>query len=344
MTTPFAPKALASQLASLAPDQWANETALRVMAELMQHRRSAGAPKCSAYCPACLAPHLSKVVTAVEQNIPVTFVLPAFPGKSPNTAKVLGHLPDLAERESLEFLQQLCERIQQIYAPGAAMILCSDGRVFSDIVGMREEDVSAYQREISAMIRELGLTKLSTFNLDEIYEDVNFDQMRTHLMENFGASLESLQMKVRRGGLEGCAREDADAHRMYLGITRFLVEDASHPGQTQSRTAIQKDCKVRAYEVIRRSNAWSELVAERFPDAVRLSIHPQTCGSAKLGIMLLKAGSWMTPWHGVAVKFGENTVLLKRAKAEALGARMVQSSGRPSHFELPERRRVLRVI
>lgn len=124
---------------------------------------------------------------------------------------------------------------------------------------------------------------------------------------------------------------------MYCGITRFLVEDASFPGQTKSRSAIQKECKGKAYEVMRRSNAWSELIARRFPDAVRLSIHPQVCGSKKLGIRLVGTESWMTPWHGVAVKKSEGFILLKRTVAESLGARLVFSAnGRPSHFELPK--------
>ena len=322
---------------------WSHAIASRVMEELMQHRRSAGEATCAVSCPACHSPHLHKIVAAVESRQPITLVLPAFPGKSPNLAKVLGVLPDLAERRSLEFLQRLCERVGAFYAPGAKVILCSDGRVFSDVVGMKEEDVSNYQAAIAKMIHDLELTALSTFDLDEVFAAASFDEMRAHLMSRFGVSLEGLQEKVRKGGKPGATREEADAHRMYLGITRFLVEDASHPGQAQSRTQIQKECKARAYEVIRRSNAWSALVAELFPQAVRLSIHPQTCGAAKLGIRLGDADGWMTPWHGVAVKIGGHFVLLKRAHAEALGARVVHSGGQPSHFELAERRGVPRL-
>ena len=107
-----------------------------------------------------------------------------------------------------------------------------------------------------------------------------------------------------------------------------------HPGQTMSRSALQKICKQRAYIVVQRSRAWSELVAERFPHAVRLSIHPQTCGTSKLGIRLMEAENWMTPWHGVAVDLGERFVLLKRGQAEELGARLVFHANKPSHYEL----------
>src|SRR5687767_11184162 len=84
-----------SQTASHA---WA--VANRILLEVMEHRRTAGAgSNCTtlAPCAECVSPHLPKILLAVEQGLPVTFVLPAFPGKSPNPAKVLGPLPDMAE-------------------------------------------------------------------------------------------------------------------------------------------------------------------------------------------------------------------------------------------------------
>lgn len=290
---------------------------------------------CDSSCPVCQSPHLANVISSIENSESVTFVLPAFPGKSPNLGKVLGTLPDMGEQLALRFLENLCNEIQEIYSPGARIILCSDGRVFSDVVGMHEQDVTAYQDELDQMIGDLGLKNISTFNLDELHHVNDFDQMRKEMMERFGTPFEALREKVLRGSQPFCRAEDEEAHRMYLGITRFLVEDSTFPGQTKSRTAIQKECKAKSYEVIRRSNAWSELIAERFPQAIRLSIHPQVCGGKKLGIRLIGTESWMTPWHGVAVKMGEEFVLLKRTEAEAMGARLVLSAkGRPSHFEV----------
>ena len=287
-------------------------------------------------CPRCAEPHLDKVKAAILNLQPVTFVLPAFPGKSPNLAKVLGPLPDMGEQQGLQFLDDLCRRIRRHYRPGARIILCSDGRVFSDVVGMSEADITAYQQELDRMIDELGLDNISVFNLDEFCVGHEFDQIRKDLMNEYGQSLEMLREKVLRGGSGSVSRDDQDAHRLYCGITRFLFEDAMHPGQSRSRTAVQKECRLRAYDVILRSNAWSELIAERFPAAVRLSIHPQTCGSKKLGIQLLGDSSWMTPWHGVAVDTGHQFVLMKRWEAEKLGSILVKNSvGRASHFQLP---------
>lgn len=309
----------------------AQEVLMRVMA---YRRHLSARPLCDTSCPECMTPHLGRVTAAIEQRMPITFVLPAFPGKSPNPAKVLGPLPDMAERRALRFLESLCESIQEIYSPGAHIVLCSDGRVFSDVVGMDERDVTDYQRELRQLLEASKVECISTFDLDSLYQGLDFSQMRTALMERYGKSLESLRDKVRQGTQPGADPQSMEAHRMYCGITRFLVEDAMVPGQTRSRTSVQKECKVRAYEVIRRSNAWSELIAERFPFAVRLSIHPQTCGAVKLGIRLMDASSWMTPWHGVAVDTAKGFILVKRAEAEAMGARLVHSpDGRPSHYE-----------
>src|SRR5205085_11734661 len=128
-------------------------------------------------------------------------------------------------------------------------------------------------------------------------------------------------------------RAGGDQLTLYRGITRFLVEDASTPEYQGSRAALQRACRERAYGVIQRSKAWGDLIAERFPHAVRLSIHPQPCGSAKLGIHLLEtADSWLTPWHGTAVKVGNRFILMKRYEAEATGARLIYVDGKPSHY------------
>ncbi|MGZ3768666.1 MAG: L-tyrosine/L-tryptophan isonitrile synthase family protein [Bdellovibrio sp.] len=296
-----------------------------ILTKVLQFRRSPNSSAiCGPSCAVCHSIHLPKITYAIKNSKPLTFILPAFPGKSPNLSKVLSPLPDMAEQIALKFLQQLCEQIKSIYEPGAKIILCSDGRVFSDVVGMREADVTQYQDELDKMIEELHLHDIKTFHLDELCKGKDFNKARKALIENFGASIEVLRKKVLN---------DEETHRMYCGITRFLVEDSTFPGQTKSRSALQKECKAKAYDVIRRSNAWSEFIAQRFPEAVRLSIHPQACGSKKLGIKLIGSECWMTPWHGVAVETDKGYVLLKRSAAEALGAKLIYgNNGRPSHY------------
>ena len=309
-----------------APGRSARTVAREILDLVLPHRRIApeSEPCEHGACARCAEPHLARVTAAVEARRQVVFVLPAFPGKSPNPAKVLGPRADMAERQSLAFLNELCRRVQTVYAPGARIVLCSDGRVFSDVVGIAESDITTYQHDLSALIADLGATALSTFNLDDVFPGCSFDAMRARLMASHGQSLESLRADVLHGG---------EPKRMYCGITRFLFEDGLRPDMTISKTALQKDCRQRAYAVVQRSKAWDGLLAACFPDAVRLSIHPQVCGSRKLGIHLMEtADGWLTPWHGVAVEVGGAFVLRKRREAESQGATLVFANGRPSHY------------
>jgi pyoverdine/dityrosine biosynthesis protein Dit1 len=90
--------------------------AKRILADVMNYRRVPNHNEAcgDADCQVCSSHHLPKIVSAVRKNKPVKFVLPAFPGKSPNTEKVLGPLPDLAEQLSLEFLGKLGQQIKKI--------------------------------------------------------------------------------------------------------------------------------------------------------------------------------------------------------------------------------------
>lgn len=311
------------------------ETASNILRVVMEHQRLAAETACACHpCDSCMEVHRERVVRFVARGNPVQFVLPAFPAKSPNRLKVLGAAPDMAEQLSLEFLCAMCDQIRQVYRHGARIIICSDGRVFSDLVRISDSNVTSYQAELRTMIDATGPDSLDLFNLDDEYPGCTHTTMRQVLIGRYGEDLEILKQDVRAGGAQ---------LQLYRGIIRFLVEDADTPDYQGSRAALQRECRQRAYGVIQRSTAWGKLVAERFPDAVRLSIHPQSCGSAKLGIQLVDAlENWLTPWHGTAVDIGGRFVLMKRYQAEAMGATLVLAGGRPSHYMTRSNIRLIR--
>ena len=269
-------------------------------------------------------PHqLHRIASFVREGAPVTFTLPGFPCKSPNPAKVLGHLPDMGERLSLTFLDDLCGEIERIHPPGAEVVICSDGHVFGDLIGVPDEHIDEYADELRAQIAELGLERLSVFDLRDALGDISHDAKRGHVQERYAPAADALRAEVRT---------DDHTLALYRGITRFLVEDTA--GWTGSRSALQRACRQRAYGVIRRSRAWGALIAEHHPDAVRLSIHPQPVGAAKFGIRLLDIpDAWTTPWHSAALRRADGTWTLAPRHAARRSGRQVERGGRPSHFE-----------
>ncbi|MFG2288431.1 L-tyrosine/L-tryptophan isonitrile synthase family protein [Streptomyces sp. NPDC048595] len=292
-----------------------------VLATLLPYRRTLDAPHGDS--PDGFPAQLRQLAAPVAAGEPILFTLPGFPCKSPNPAKVLGALPDEGERLSLRFLDALCARIETVYPPGARVAICSDGHVFSDLIGVPDRDIDAYSDALRALIRAERLTRLDVFDLRQVYgEGRTHDDKRRLVEEQHAPSLAELR---------SLTRGDEPARRLYQGITRFLFEDTAHfPG---TRSALQRDCRRRAYGVMRRSRAWGELVAVHHPEAFRLSIHPQPRGSAKFGIRLLESPDvWLTPWHSCVLEHPDGRrELMHRAVAERRG-RPVLREGRPSHF------------
>lgn len=271
-----------------------------------------------------IALQLPKLQYYISQGQPIHLILPAFPAKSPNPHKVLGKLPDLGEEIALTFLQSLCEDIRQVYAPGVRLSICADGRVFADLVQVSDADVSAYNDALKQQLQQLGTTNLDVLNLEDLLTTSSFDEARAWIISQYGEPLAELKARVR----------DTEHHRaLFNGIHRFVSEDNLALAPEKSKNRVKEESKEIAYEVVRRSNAWTRLLAQEFPHAVRLSIHPQHPHSDKIGLRITRAvDDWLTPWHGVVVLRDNDYVLMKRSQAEDVGAELVLKDGRPSHF------------
>ncbi|MBD2796638.1 isocyanide synthase family protein [Xenorhabdus sp. 18] len=271
---------------------------------------------------------LPRIRAFVEQGKPIECILPAFPTKSPNPRKVLGKMPDMAEKLSLIFLNSLCQRIQLYYPPGANIVICSDGHVFSDLIHVDDNTITYYQLEIEKLLHELGATHLSVFNLGNVesltqYTN-DYDQLRELLVSRYAQSIEEIKEELKK---------TEEGVQLYRAITRFLYEDSLLPEYTGSKNALQKDARQRSAGVIQRSWAWGNLLAEQFPLAIRLSIHPQPMDSIKMGIhMMPTRDDWLTPWHGVAANINGQFVLMKSDEVKKMNGKLIEIRGVPSHY------------
>src|SRR5690606_306323 len=162
------------------------------------------------------APLLQKITTKMRNSEELVFLLPAFPAKSPSPLKTLGELPDLGEVLALEGLQNICAQISSIYKPGAKIIICSDGRVFSDVVNVSDETINNYQIGIENIIKEFNFNHIELFSLDDLYPDLKKDKLREVLLERFGKDIDEVKSLV-------CANEEYN--RLFNGLHRFLIED-----------------------------------------------------------------------------------------------------------------------
>ena len=241
----------------------------------------------------------------------------------------------MAEEVALEFLENVCAELRQLYAPGARISICSDGRVFSDLVGVSDEDVSNYATELKRIIKRVEARSLDFFCMEDLFDVEDHIAMRQQLINHYCDSLSAIETRIHK----------FEHHReLFNGIQRFLFEDRVAMDSGKSRTQIRNDCKDLAYAVIQRSDGWGRLLNDCFPMSLRLSIHPQGPHSEKIGMLLgganageagtMSPDNWLTPWHGVAVKQNDSFRFMRRHEAEELGASIVEREGRPSYFQL----------
>lgn len=274
----------------------------------------------------CLeVPIFRKMEELMQKEKELIFILPAFPAKSPSPQKTSGIQPDMGEVVALMELNELCENISRVYAPGARLLICSDGRVFSDVVGVSDQVIDQYALGIAQIIRDFKLHHLSTLSMDDIYPGLEGDELRGILLKEFGKPLEEIKNLVQT---------DLQYQNLFNGIHRFLIEDQKdlHPEKTKSQ--ICKETKRNTYELLRRSDAWSALLHQHYADELRLSIHPYPLHHEKFGIRMIRSSEkWATPWHNVLVKTETSYQLMHHREALNLNAKLMKFKEKYVYFE-----------
>jgi len=294
----------------------------------------------------------------INRNLQIQFVLPAFPFKSANHQnKTLSALPDKGEELALQNISNFCEKINSIYEPGVRFIIVSDGRVFADLFKVSDKNVDLYdeaiRKKFSKYTQHISFLDLNHF-LDTDYKH---DEAREKLINLFGKSAEIIDTKIK---------EDSDYQKMYLGFTRFIMEDIydffqedkelqnfalkKQKNSGNSRNFIKNDSKKTAKKVMIRNDAYSTMVQHLFPLFVRLSIHAHNNAGPKFAIQLIplekishddvdeKHFHIPTPWHNVAVEDKNGKFLLmKHYKVKKLNGKtekIVDEENNTSHYKL----------
>jgi pyoverdine/dityrosine biosynthesis protein Dit1 len=277
-------------------------------------------------CPTCVDTHGPQIAWFLERQEPVHMFLPGFPCKSPNLERVTGSLPDLGEWLSLHHLQMLCERVAAVYQPGAKLSICADGRVFGDVVGVPDGDISRYAQALETMLEKLGGDTIDRFDLDQVFAGVAPEERRRAFLDEAEITIDDIR---------ACERGDAGIASAIQRFREMAHQDLVLLEPTLDPKTLRERSEVAAYEIVRRSHAWTALLRKKFPRSVRLSIHPQHEHSTKIGVHLIRTmDEWTTAWHGAVLYFGDEPICVASALARATGARLVYRSNRPSHYVL----------
>ncbi|KAF2278854.1 uncharacterized protein EI97DRAFT_448670 [Westerdykella ornata] len=254
---------------------------------------------------------IRRVLGFVARNEKIQMAIPAFPCKSPNTRKVGGRNPDMAEKIALDTLHTFAKAVRGIYPPGVAMWVISDGHVFSDCIGVDDDEVSAYDKKLHDLYKSLyntpedqeairfrGLTDMFFSNPDIANTFPHSYIQNFEIAHPIESKRSSEAETARQIMMAGCqsSREHfqkliADQHpatlSLYRGQARFMQDDLATP-EFLAKSAKQKK-KISfavATEMIARNQAYSNLLELLLPNYVRLSIHAHNNRGPKYAICL----------------------------------------------------------
>ncbi|KAJ4252339.1 hypothetical protein NW762_010937 [Fusarium torreyae] len=283
---------------------------------------------------------IALIYTHVKAGHAVPLCLPAFPFKSPNsTSKVLGNLPDKGEEIALAHLNGLCDAIGDVHAPGAKLTIISDGLVYNDLLGVPDKDVWAYGETLRAMAVEKGFHNISFARLRDLV-DIDLpkdleDMTYVANASNFRRAL--LNTFSKPGWSWDEVRQLDDQCMTYRGYIKFLQTDLEtvYPvNEMRTKSKYKRGIEYIAKQMMARGDAFANAVRQKFPDYVRLSIHPST-GAVKLSVSLLPTDDlYTTPWH-CSVAFRLDGTIRTGMRSEFDGddsLELVYDNGRPSYY------------
>lgn len=253
----------------------------------------------------------------------IRFSLLGYPFKSLNDRdKVLGRLPDLGEKVSIDNFNTFAGRIGSVYSPGAAFSIISDGYAFSDVLGASNREVTQYADIVRDMAHD---APIDLYDIYSFYpRHMTLEQMREKLMSDFGVSDEELERRILM---------DADVNALYRGMVRFMNEELAVK-EFPSRNQLQKAAKILTREMMRRNEAYSALIRSEFADHIRLSMHPSTNNGTKYSFQLVPSPNAIhSPWHSALVihNNGDLETMHKKDAIEA-GYELVYENNQPFYF------------
>lgn len=287
-----------------------------------------------------------------SRNITIQAVLPAFPCKSSNYEKVALMQPDMGEELALRRVIEFVQKVEQIYPPGLRFFVVSDGHVFSDCINVDDDVVDTYTNELIALYEKIkpenfcgilfrGLNDCFESPLKAYAMDI---LAQTEVDHHLKTKLDELTEVNRKILMLGCD-DNADLIReqiktpghprlfLYRGFNRFMHEDLINTPTAikLSGKKFKKLVSQVAYEMIRRNDAYLNLVELVFPFHLRLSIHAHPNTGPKFGIRLLDPETCCavnhdqgeeekllhipTPWHNAIFDVaGRDKLIVSSAK------------------------------
>ena len=244
-----------------------------------------------------------KLKKAVSSGRKLQLFLVGFPFKSRNHQdKVLSGKVDMAEYNTLKFLNEFLVQICKHYKLGAHLTILLDGSAFSDLFGVSLAEMQHYEKDLK--------------KLAACFPNISIVGSQDFAVKGMNHFLSYLQGFSCDPEVQGKQQKDDDPTTKVSLKRRLSLEFADPLGQDYLR-ARKMNVEQLEKQLSLRSACFGAFAKKHYyslyPEAFPLSVHFSKDLSKSFGIQLSK-GSNLTPWHGVArlEKDGSYKVVYKR--------------------------------
>ena len=288
---------------------------------------------------------IERVRYFTDRYLKIECILPAFPCKSSNRNKVYGEHPDKGEELALKRLIQATVDVKKIYPPGLKIWIVSDGHVFSDCIGVDDDKVDRYTNHLHELYKKCeipGHDAIGFCGLNDLFfSGKSVDTFDKHWVEDVeiayytGSKILEDAHLSRQILMKACDTDDGRLREqinipghprltLFRGFSKFMTEDLQLLPyfQSFSRKKFKKTVSKIAFNMIKRNDAYSNLVELLFPHHLRVSIHAHKNSGPKFGIRVISKDQCRnvrsledivepktddllhipTPWHNCVVK------------------------------------------
>ncbi len=230
---------------------------------------------------------IQQISAFVVNEKPINMLAVGFPFKSPNhEKKTIGDLPDMAERKSFEYLQDMLNEMKAVYAPGVCLTVFCDGIPFAEFLGVSPQHVVAYEKALQQLVADLPDIKLIT----------SAELMYKHALEHFN----DINTMIDVYGPTNDVRKAAQSPVFGVARKRFALEFDYDAGRKMLQQQTLDDV---VGGILARETRLRNYISEHFPATqfLRLTAHFSSDVSKKFGIKY-SPNSDVTPYHGVCVE------------------------------------------
>ena len=238
---------------------------------------------------------LKKISKFIHNKRPIEFVLPSFPGKSPNINSSFDGTFGYEEKYSINVIQKMLNDIKNIYPFGAKIYIIHDGHLFTDLsITRSDEELHRYIAEFRKNINP----NIISVSLLDLTQSKSYSEARNKFKRTYVNSLNEKELS-------------GDLVQKEILFTKIEFESQITNNEFVSKNQLQMKAKEIAKQSLLRKNGLSICIDEKYRDAIRLSIHYQNQNSHKLGFKLIdKAINLGSPWFNIIYECSNGDIIL----------------------------------